>query len=187
LGIHPQDVTKQLPLLWASLMHSPTKFSVFHYEEGSSRGAKFFNNFRTTPTLGPPRKPATLPISLPMAKKRACATARDALRLLCSNSPDYCGPRTASDAAGRGLPLATCRSSTDSAGRNDGRACPMRSRGDRAACADTLVSAKKGGWLFEGAQTFGPPDGDQGVAPSLGLIVNGFGRRTSVGPLEVNE
>ena len=29
----------QLPPLSASVMHSPTKFSVFHYEEGSSRGA----------------------------------------------------------------------------------------------------------------------------------------------------
>jgi len=57
----------------------------------SSWGAKFFNNFRTTPTLGPPRKPATLPISLPMAKKRACATACDALRLLYSNSPIIAG------------------------------------------------------------------------------------------------
>jgi len=37
-GIPPPGVTKQLPILWASLMHSPTKFSVFHYEEGSSRG-----------------------------------------------------------------------------------------------------------------------------------------------------
>jgi len=39
-GILPPGVTKQLPLLWASLMHSPTKFSVFHYEEVSSRGAE---------------------------------------------------------------------------------------------------------------------------------------------------
>jgi len=43
LGIHQQSVTKELPLLWAALMYSPTKFSVFHYEEGSSRGARLSN------------------------------------------------------------------------------------------------------------------------------------------------